>query len=105
MITYIIAISAVLYRRVRHPDLFPSSGWRLGRWGIPVNIGGLLYSSHAFFWCFWPEKTPVTLGTFNWAAVMFIGVAVLCTLDYLLRGKKHYKGPVVLVQGYKTREM
>lgn len=101
MITYVVSISAVLYRRIKHPELLPNCQWSLGRWGIPVNIAGVLYSSHAFFWCFWPEGTPVDLSSFNWAVVMFVGTAILALVDYIFRGRKHYKGPVVLVDGYK----
>ncbi|KAI4936598.1 hypothetical protein J4E85_001929 [Alternaria conjuncta] len=101
MITYMFSIGAVLYRRIRHPELLPNCRWSLGKWGVPINIGGVLYSSHAFFWCFWPESTPVPLAYFNWAVVMFVGVAVLSGIDYAIRGRKQYKGPVVLVDGFK----
>ena len=101
MITYVFSIGAVLYRRIAHPELLPSCRWSLGKWGIPINIGGVLYSFHAFFWCFWPESTPVELETFNWAVVMFAAVAILSLIDYVIRGRKQYKGPVVLVDGFK----
>jgi choline transport protein len=101
MITYMFSIGAVLYRRIRHPELLPSCRWSLGKWGVPINIGGFLYSTHAFFWCFWPESTPVVAETFNWAVVMFGAVAVMSLVDYIIRGRKQYKGPVVLVDGFK----
>ncbi|KAJ4363456.1 hypothetical protein N0V83_009749 [Neocucurbitaria cava] len=101
MITYVVSIGAVLYRRVRHPELLPACRWSLGQWGVPINIGGVLYSFHAFFWCFWPEGTPVAVESFNWAVVMFVGVFVLSLVDYVIRGRKQYKGPVVLVEGFK----
>ncbi|KAF2751449.1 amino acid transporter [Sporormia fimetaria CBS 119925] len=101
MITYMCSIGAVLYRRIKHPELLPSCRWSLGKFGVPVNIGGLLYSTHAFFWCFWPEATPVEVTSFNWAVVMFVGVTILCFVDYMIRARKVYKGPVVLVEGYK----
>lgn len=101
MITYVFSIGAVLHRRIRNPELLPTCQWSLGRWGVPINIGGVLYSFHAFFWCFWPEGTPVALETFNWAVVMFVAIVVLSLVDYMIRGRKQYKGPVVLTQGYK----
>ncbi|KAF2477510.1 GABA permease-like protein [Lindgomyces ingoldianus] len=101
MITYTFSIGAVLYRRIYHPELLPRCRWSLGRWGIPVNIGGFLYSIHAFFWAFWPNATPVDKESFNWSIVMFVSVGILAMLDYAIRGRKHYKGPVVLVEGYK----
>lgn len=101
MITYMASIGAVLYRRVFHPELLPPCRWSLGRWGVPINLGGFLYSCHAFFWCFWPNTTPVEITGFNWSSVMFVGVAIICLVDYVFRGRHIYKGPVVLVEGYK----
>ncbi|KAF2248464.1 GABA permease-like protein [Trematosphaeria pertusa] len=101
MITYVFSIGAVLYRRIYHPELLPRCRWSLGRWGVPINTFGLLYALHAFFWSFWPNATPVTKEDFNWAVVMFVGVGVLCMMDYVVRGRKQYKGPVVLVEGWK----
>jgi choline transport protein len=101
MITYVISIGAVLYRRIAHPELLPQCQWSLGRWGVTVNTAGMLYSAYAFFWCFWPESTPVELTSFNWAVVMFIGTTLIAMLDYVVRGRKQYKGPVVLVEGWK----
>jgi hypothetical protein len=100
MITYVFSIGAVLDRHIRHPELLPSCRWSLGRWGVPVNTGGVLYSLHAFFWCFWPGSTPVALESFNWAIVMFVLVFVASITDYFLRGRKKYKGPVVLVEEF-----
>ncbi|EOA83172.1 hypothetical protein ACJQWK_00061 [Exserohilum turcicum] len=101
MITYMFSIGAVLYRRIKHPELLPACRWSLGKWGVPINLGGVLYSTHALFWCFWPETTSAAPQDFNWAVVMFGGVAVLCLIDYVIRGRKQYKGPVVLVDGFK----
>lgn len=103
MITYVFSIGAVLWRRIKHPETLPNCRWSLGRWGIPVNVGGVLYALHAFFWSFWPEGTPVALESFNWSVVMFVGVFVLSLVDYLVRGRKAYKGPVVLTDGYKAQ--
>lgn len=103
MITYMCSIGCVLYRRIFHPELLPQCRWSLGRMGIPINLAGVLYSTWAFFWCFWPNVTPVTVTDFNWSSVMFVGVAIICVIDYFVRGKHHYKGPVVLVEGYKNQ--
>lgn len=103
MITYMFSIGAVLYRRIYHPELLPNCRWSLGRAGIPINIAGFLYSTFAFFWCFWPEATPVVPSSFNWASVMFVAVFLLSCVDYVVRGRHQYKGPVVLTEGYKAQ--
>ncbi|KAJ9630757.1 hypothetical protein H2203_001281 [Taxawa tesnikishii (nom. ined.)] len=101
MITYMTSIGCVLYRRIYHPELLPPARWSLGRWGVAVNTVGVLYSTHAFFWCFWPNYTPTDAPGFNWASVMFVAVLLFCAIDYMLRAKKVYKGPVVLVEGWR----
>ncbi|KAK7546379.1 amino acid permease 2 [Phyllosticta citricarpa] len=103
MITYVVSIGCVLWRRLRHPETLPLARWSLGRWGVPVNVMGTLYALHAFFWCFWPDSTPTDVESFNWASVMFVGVGVLSTIDYWTRGRKEYSGPVVLTEGWKSR--
>ena len=100
MLTYTISIGCVLYRRIKHPELLPKARWSLGKWGVFINAGGLLYSVFAFFWCFWPESKEVTLEGFNWAVVMFVALALGSTLDFWLRARKDFKGPVTIVQGW-----
>lgn len=99
MITYTISIGCVMWRRIALPETLPYARWSLGRWGVLVNAVALSYSLFAFFWCFWPNSTPVDLETFNWAVVMFLGVFVVCMIYYFVRGRQVYKGPVVLVEG------
>jgi choline transport protein len=102
MLSYSLSIGCVLTRRISHPERLPHCRWSLGRWGVPVNAGGLAYSTFAFFWSFWPNATPVDLVSFNWAVVMFVGVVLICMVDYWVRGRKAFTGPVVLVEGWRT---
>jgi choline transport protein len=101
MLTYIVSIGCVLYRRIYHPELLPAARWSLGRFGVPINASGLLYSIFAFFWCFWPNGTPVDATSFNWAVVMFLGVFLVSVVYYYAHGKNIYTGPVVLVEGWR----
>jgi amino acid transporter len=73
MATYMISISCVLWRRVKHPETLPLCRWSLGRWGVVINTSAILYSVFAFFFCFWPMATPVDRETMNWSPVMFVG--------------------------------
>lgn len=98
MLTYLISISCVLYRRLRHPELLPKARWSLGWWGIPVNVLSLAYSGFGFFWSFWPNTTPVDLESFNWSVVIFAGVTAMSLVMYWAQGRKVYDGPVTLVE-------
>lgn len=103
MFTYCVSISCVLYRRLRHPHTLPAARWSLGRAGVPLNVAGLAYAVYAFFWCFWPNVTPVDAESFNWAVVMFMGVLGLSLGMFWAKGRKVYRGPVVLVLGRGER--
>lgn len=54
MATYAISIGSVLWRRIALPETLPPVHWSLNKWGIPVNVIGLVYAVYAFFWSFWP---------------------------------------------------
>ena len=102
MLTYQISIACVLYRRICHPELLPEARWSLGRWGVAINVGGLAYSSFAFFWCFWPNIRDPGAVDFNWAVVMFVAVIIIAGIDWVLRARHVYEGPVVLTEGYRS---
>ena len=101
MITYMVSIACVLYRRIYQPELLPKARWSLGRWGVAINTGGLAYSTFAFFWCFWPNVYQPSLVDFNWSVLMFVVVAIIAAIDWVVRARKVYKGPVVLVEGWR----
>lgn len=101
MITYQISIACVLYRRVYQPELLPKARWSLGKYGVAVNIGGLTYSTFAFFWCFWPNIYQPGLVDFNWSVLMFVVVAMIAAIDWVIRARHVYTGPVVLTENWK----
>ncbi|KAJ5579983.1 GABA permease [Penicillium hispanicum] len=98
MYTYIISISCVIYRKVWHPNSLPPRRWDMGRWGLAVNIIALFYSCFALFWALWPSDVSVTLDNFNWSVVMFGGVFIISLVMYVIKGRKEYSGPAVIVQ-------
>jgi amino acid transporter len=97
MLTYMLSISCVFYRRLTHPELLPPARWSLGRFGVMINGAALIFSTYLFFWCFWPLQTPVDLTTFNWAVLMFFTIVIVSTTFYFLGGRRKYAGPVSLV--------
>lgn len=61
----------------------------------------MAYALFAFFWCFWPNVTPVNATCFNWAVVMFVTLATVSLGYYAIKGKRVFTGPVVLVEGWR----
>lgn len=95
---YIFSISCVLWRRIYHPKSLPVGRFSLGKWGTPINFLAIAFTCWGFFWCFWPIEYPVTAPGFNWASVIFVGVAVLSVVYYLGAGRTRYVAPVACVE-------
>lgn len=64
-----------------------------------MNIIALVYSCFALFWALWPGSRHVTAENFNWSVVIFGGVFVISLSMYVVKGRREYTGPVVIVQG------
>lgn len=96
--TYVISVSCVLHHRIVSPETLPARRWSLGRWGLPINAVAVVYSVFGFFWCFWPNAVPVTAQNFNYSSVLFVGVIGFSLVTYVVSGRKHFHGPVMLVR-------
>lgn len=94
---YIISISCVLLKRLRGQPL-PHHRWSLGRFGMAVNIGALVFLLPIFVFAFFPLYTHVTLETMNWGVVMYAGVIGSASLYYWARGRHYFVPPVALVK-------
>jgi len=95
--TYIISFSCLIMRRVRGEPL-PPRRWTLGRSGIFVNVGAVLFLAVVWVFVFFPVSTPVTPSTMNWNIVMFGGTMIFAVFYYLLVGRRTYTAPVDLVK-------
>jgi choline transport protein len=97
--TYIISFSCLIYRRLSSTPL-PSRRWSLGKAGIFINIGALIFLIVVWVFVFFPIaiEPPLTAATMNWNAVLFVGTLVFGVVYYFVRGKGRYTAPVELVK-------
>ncbi|MFD1660435.1 hypothetical protein ACFSL4_20045 [Streptomyces caeni] len=67
--------------RARLKGWQPSGKYRLGRWGLPVNVAALVYGVIAIVNMCWP-RTPGTPWYDNWivppSAVVVVGTGLVC---------------------------
>ncbi|KAF2722515.1 putative GABA permease [Polychaeton citri CBS 116435] len=92
--TYEVSLVSLIWRRLYGKPL-PPAPWSLGRWGLPLNVFGVLYGLYLLAYSAMPSVYPVTTANFNWAPVMFGAVMLLSLSYYALWARKLYKGPVV----------
>jgi amino acid transporter len=89
-ISYIIPITFVMISKVRgrQPGYGP---FRLGYWGIPVNVFALAYLIFIIIWMPFPGSRPVTLDTMNYSGPIFIVVVIWALIDWCISGHKRFK--------------
>jgi amino acid transporter len=95
--TYIISFSVLILRRLRKEPL-PARRWTLGRYGIFINIGAVLFLLVVWVFVFFPLQTPVTPSTMNWNCLIFGSVMIFAVIYYVFVGKHAYTSPVELVK-------
>ncbi|KAL8725582.1 MAG: hypothetical protein Q9181_006364 [Wetmoreana brouardii] len=94
--SYMISIGSIAWKRICAQPLLPSY-FSLGRAGLAVNVGALMFLILAFLMMFFPPAREPKVESMNWSSVIFAGVVVL-SLGYYQRAKEKYTGPVELVR-------
>lgn len=81
----------MLHARFFKPDL-QFGEWRMGKWGLPVNIFALIYTAYIMVWVPFPQYRPVTGDNMNYAAPIFISVTLIALLLWIFHGRKNWPG-------------
>jgi choline transport protein len=92
-ISYFFPILFFLVRKLEGtaPPLGP---WNMGRWGIAVNIFGLLWCAFMIIWLPFPTFRPVTKDTMNYAGPVWIACCLFALCDWFLgSGKRRFRVP------------
>jgi len=80
-------------KRYRHePIIF--GPWTLGRMGMAINIYAITYGTFIVIFVPFPPRLPVTALNMNYCAPVFLGVSGLLLVDWVVRGRNRFKGPL-----------
>lgn len=94
--SYMIVIGVVLRKRLVGEPLL-ASRWKLGIWGIPINVTAICFCLIATCFIFWPAAPNPTPASMNWSCLMYGVVVIGAVAYYHIRGKREYDGPVVRI--------
>lgn len=61
--SYFITISCLIWRRTQGP--LPTRRWSLGKYGMAINIGAMIFLTSIWFFAFWPLTLLVTAENMN----------------------------------------
>lgn len=95
--SYFISIFCLFLRRLRGQALLPSA-FSLGKFGIPINIGGLAFLAIAFTMSFFPGMNHPDVESMNWSSLAFGATLILGGVYYVGWARHHYVGPVEYVR-------
>ena len=91
--SYLLPISLMAIRRMRK-KVVPYGPFRLGRWGLLINLTSIAYTAVLIVFMVLPPYQPVTVQNMNYAGVVF-GAVLLCIIAmWIFHGRRVFEGPV-----------
>jgi choline transport protein len=89
-ISYIIPIIFFLLAKLRG-DHIPYGPFRLGKFGLAINIFAICYALFIIIFLPFPPIVPVTGKNFNYAGPIMIAVILFAIGDYVVGGHKRFR--------------
>jgi choline transport protein len=95
-VSYFFPICFLFWRRLstNHPTPIPWGPFRLGRAGLPVNVGAMAYIIFTVIWMPFPATLPVDGISMNYAGPILGAVIIAAALDWCIDGRKRFRVPV-----------
>ena len=75
-------------------DNIPFGPFRLGRFGLPINIFAIVYAVFIAIFLPFPPFVPVTAANMNYGGPVIGFVILFAILDWFISGRKRFKGPI-----------
>jgi len=92
-ISYIIPMVFLVMTKLRG-DHIPYGPFRLGRWGLPINIFAIIYAIFIALFLPFPPFLPVTAVTMNYGGPVMGFVILFALADWFISGRKRFQVPV-----------
>jgi choline transport protein len=99
-LSYVIPIFFFALARLRG-DHIPYGPFRLGRWGMPINLFSIVYGIFIIIWLPFPPYMPVTALNMNYGGPVVGFVIIFALIDWFIWGKKRFTVPVDKVGFYE----
>ena len=98
-LSYLLPVVLMLRVRIKNPERIRYGPWKLGRWGVPLNVIAISYTSFTSAIMVFPPYQPVTASNMNYASVVLGGVVVLGICYWFLKGRERFAGPSYVIDG------
>lgn len=95
--SYICSVGCMVWRRWTGAPMLPSK-FSLGRYGLAINVGSVIFLVVVFVLAFFPQNPNPTPDLMNWNIVIYGAVTLFSLAFYVYRGSRRYDGPVAYVR-------
>ena len=92
-ISYLLPMIFFLLVKLRGDEI-PYGPFRMGKYGIAVNVFAIIYATFIAIFLPFPAQLPVNAASMNCGGPV-VGIVILFAIsDWFISGKKRYSGPV-----------
>ncbi|KIW12030.1 hypothetical protein PV08_09304 [Exophiala spinifera] len=102
--SYAIPTLMFAIRRFSSSNPIRFGPWTLGRFGLTVNIIAIIFCIFLIIFLPFPPMLPVTSQNMNYASPVFVGVMVLAFLNYHIRARHRFTGPIKEINSETSSE-
>jgi len=92
-VSYSPPILFITLKKIRRQEI-EYGEFKLGRYGIPINLVALGYLFFVILWIPFPTELPVTGSNMNYAGPLLGALIIAALLDWTISGHKRFKIPV-----------
>lgn len=92
-LSYLLPVVAMLYRRIRTPELLVWGPWRSSKGvGYGCNIVSICWITFVTTFLLLPAARPATAVNMNYACVVVGALLTFASIDWISRGKRKFRG-------------
>ncbi|KAK5194141.1 hypothetical protein LTR99_005628 [Exophiala xenobiotica] len=103
-ISYAIPILMFAMRRSNKSNPITFGPWALGRFGLVMNVLAIAFCIFLIIFLPFPPVLPVTGTNMNYASPVFIAVMLFAIINYYVRARRRFTGPIKEVTSETSSE-
>ncbi|KAL3472858.1 putative GABA permease [Aspergillus californicus] len=92
-VSYLVPVALMLWRRLISHATLVYGPWRMGRFGVAINVVSLVYLIYTSIFMVFPPYQPVTAENMNYASLIFGAVLIFSGVYWVWKGRRQYNGP------------